>query len=93
MAGSEYYNQDYETEELKGSYLKSSKSNKYIRSCKGVDMDVYDVLIAFDVTCPAMAHAIKKMLCSGLRGYKDTVQDKEEAIASIKRSIELEDAT
>jgi len=64
--------------------------NKYIRSLKGNDVDVYDVLKAFDVRCPAMQHAIKKMLCSGLRGYKDTEQDKREAIASIIRSIELE---
>ena len=52
-------------------------------------MDVYDVLKGFNVQCPAMQHAIKKMLCSGLRGHKGTVQDKEEAIASILRSIEL----
>jgi hypothetical protein len=66
------------------------QSNKYLRTIKGVQMDVYDVLKGFNVQCPAMQHAIKKMLCSGLRGHKGTVQDKEEAIASIKRSIELE---
>lgn len=68
------------------------KYNRKIRDKNGVEItiDVYDVLVAFDVKCPAMQHAIKKMLCSGLRGYKDTTQDKEEAIASIVRSIELE---
>ncbi len=66
------------------------QNNKYIRSLKGIDVDVYDVLKAFDVRCPAMQHAIKKMLCSGLRGYKDKEQDKREAIASIERSIELD---
>jgi hypothetical protein len=65
--------------------------NKYQREVKnGVYIDVYDVLKAFGVTCPAMAHAIKKMLCSGQRGYKDIEQDKREAIASIERSIELD---
>lgn len=68
----------------------ATQKNKYIRSLKGVDVDVYDVLKAFDVGCPAMQHAIKKMLCSGLRGYKDQEQDKREAIASIERSIELD---
>jgi len=63
---------------------------EYHKPCKGVLIDVYDVLVAFGVTCPAMAHAIKKMLMAGQRGAKDSVQDKEEAIASIKRSIELE---
>ena len=68
------------------------KYNRKIRDKNGVEItiDVYDVLVAFDVKCPAMQHAIKKMLCSGLRGYKDTTQDKEEAISSIVRSIELE---
>lgn len=69
-----------------------SKYNRKIRDKNGTEItvDVYDVLVTFDVNCPAMQHAIKKMLCSGLRGHKDSTQDKEEAIASIKRSIELE---
>lgn len=100
MAGSEYYNQDHD--ELLKKYPQRNleweayvdglplEKSKYIRTIKGVDMDVYDVLKGFNITCPAMQHALKKMLCSGLRGYKDSVQDKNEAIASIKRSIELE---
>lgn len=64
--------------------------SKYHKPCKGTVIDVYDVLVAFNVTCPAMAHAIKKMLMAGQRGAKDSIQDKEEAIASIKRSIKLE---
>jgi len=69
-----------------------SKYNRKIRDKNGAEItvDVYDVLVAFDVKCPAMQHAIKKMLCSGLRGHKDSTQDKEEAISSINRSIELE---
>ncbi len=64
--------------------------NKYQREIKpSVFVDVYDVLAAFDVTCPAMQHAIKKCLAPGQRGVKDADQDKAEAIASIKRSIEL----
>ena len=67
------------------------KHNKYQREIKpGTWVDVYDVLRAFDVTCPAMAHAVKKCLAPGQRGVKDSVQDKNEAIASIKRSIEME---
>ena len=65
--------------------------NKYQREIKpGVFVDVYDVLKAFNVTCPAMAHGIKKCLAPGQRGVKDSIQDKNEAIASIKRSIEME---
>ena len=66
--------------------------NKYSKEiAEGVHVDVYDVLKAFDVKCPAMQHAIKKMLCSGQRGVKDVEQDKREAIASIERSIQLDE--
>ena len=66
-------------------------SNKYKREIrKGVFVDVYDFLSAFDVKCPAMQHAIKKMLCSGQRGVKGVEQDKREAIQSIERSIQLD---
>ena len=70
-----------------------SKYNRTIADKNGntAVVDVYDVLVAFDVRCPAMQHAIKKMLCSGLRGHKGSTQDKAEAIESIKRSIELEE--
>lgn len=65
--------------------------NKYKREIKkGVHVDVYDVLKAFKVECPAIQHAIKKMLCSGQRGVKGVEQDKREAIESIERSIELD---
>lgn len=56
-----------------------------------IEVDVYDVLKAFDVVNPAIAHAVKKLLAGGLRGYKDREQDYNEAIDSIRRGIELED--
>ena len=63
--------------------------SKYDRACKGIYIDVYDVLLAFEVKNPATQHAIKKLLASGQRGYKDEVQDLEEARDSIVRAIEL----
>lgn len=65
--------------------------NKYEKRVKNTLIDVYDVLVAFNVACPAMQHAIKKCLMSGQRGHKDVNQDKREAIQSIERSIELDD--
>lgn len=64
--------------------------NKYQVSCKGIDIDVYDVLNAFKVQNPAIQHAIKKLLKGGERGVKSKVQDYTEAIESITRAIELE---
>ena len=54
-----------------------------------VVVDVYDVLRAWDVTCPAIQHAIKKLLQPGQRGSKSAAQDLREAIGSIERSIQL----
>ena len=65
------------------------KQNKYNRELKGVTVDVYDVLKAFNVTCPATQHALKKMLCAGLRGHKDIQTDLDEAISSLQRAKEL----
>jgi hypothetical protein len=64
--------------------------NKYNRPYKGVTIDVYDVLQAFEVTNPALQHLIKKALCAGLRGHKDREQDLNEILESAKRAIELE---
>ena len=36
--------------------------NKYQKSIKGVTVDVYDVLRAFEVTSPPIQHAVKKLL-------------------------------
>lgn len=54
-----------------------------------VVVDVYDVLRAFGVDCPATQHAIKKLLCAGLRGSKSAEQDISEAANSCRRAIEL----
>lgn len=54
-----------------------------------IDVDVYDVLRAFNVTDPAIQHAIKKLLCTGIRGHKDSRQDLEEAIQSIERALDV----
>jgi hypothetical protein len=74
--------------------------NRYLRTIKIIEVqpsehkqiievkvDFYDVIDAFRTDCPAMDHAAKKILAAGKRGYKDSLQDKNEAIQSINRSI------
>lgn len=67
--------------------------NKYIRKIKGAvgddTIDVYSVLATFDVTCPATQHAIKKLLCAGLRGKGDKLQDLTEALDAVARAVSL----
>lgn len=64
--------------------------NKYEREVVGLDgekaiIDVYRTLSAFNVTDPACQHAIKKLLCMGLRGHKDVITDLDDAIDSLKK--------
>ena len=51
--------------------------------------DVYDVLKAFEVVCPARSHAIKKLLMPGQRGAKDELQDLNESLVSVSRAIDM----
>lgn len=65
-------------------------ANKYTKTIRTEKVDVYDVLNAYTVTCPAIAHAVKKLLMPGLRGDKDRLQDLTEAKQALERAIELE---
>lgn len=67
----------------------ATDDSKYNRPCKGFTIDVYDVLKAFNVTCPALQHLIKKALAVGQRGHKDASEDLKDILASAKRAIEL----
>ena len=80
------------------------KLNKYQRIIEGFDanetiypykvyttvvIDIYDVLKSYEVTCPAVGHAIKKLLCPGQRGHKSYEQDLREARVSIDRALQM----
>lgn len=81
-----------EVKEAMASEFNQSGS-KYLREMKCLvdgKADVYAVLDAFAVICPARQHAIKKLLCSGLRGKGDTIQDLQEARDAIDRAIQME---
>ena len=68
--------------------------SKYERKIIGIDstvttVDVYRVLDAFGVSDPATQHAVKKMLCMGLRGHKDYLTDLNDSIDSLQKAKEL----
>lgn len=65
-----------------------SRYHRSIRRNEEGKSDVYDVLRAFNVTDPAVAHAVKKLLAPGQRsGGKDERQDLEEARWSIDCAV------
>ena len=71
----------------------NASGSKYLREMRClVDgrADVYAVLEAFSVTCPARQHAVKKLLCSGIRGKGDVLQDLQEARDAIDRAIQMQ---
>jgi len=63
--------------------------NKYDVDINGKKADVYTVLEAFEVTCPALQHLAKKVLKCGRRGHKDELEDLNNIIASANRAKEL----
>jgi len=92
-------------EELKATHAETKQRNevsaepelrnKYERvlsNYKGdkITVDVYDVLLGFNVTCPIISHAAKKVLAAGERGHKDKLTDLYDIKASIERAIEVE---
>jgi hypothetical protein len=68
--------------------------SKYDREITGkcggsLTVDVYDVLKAFNVTCPALQHLTKKALCAGIRGHKTMDVDLQDVLDSSIRAIQL----
>lgn len=54
-----------------------------------VQIDVYDVLGAYEVQNPALQHLIKKALQPGERGHKTREQDLADIVASAIRAQEI----
>jgi hypothetical protein len=66
------------------------KHKHYYKDVSHLDtVDVYRVLQLFEVSDPCIQHAIKKLLVSGNRGYKDKTKDISEAIDSCNRYLEM----
>lgn len=70
----------------------NASGSKYLRrilTTPDGKVDVYAVLLAFEVTCPARQHALKKILCAGQRDKGSEMQDLKEARDAIDRAIQL----
>lgn len=66
------------------------KHSHYFKDVSGLEkIDVYRILELYGVTNPCLQHAIKKLLCSGGRGAKDSIQDIQEAIDTLNRRLEM----
>lgn len=63
------------------------KHSHYFRDVSKLDsIDIYRLLLLFDVTDPCLQHAVKKLLVAGGRGGgKDISRDVQEAIDTLAR--------
>ena len=59
--------------------------NHYFKPCPYDTLDVYRVISIFGVTDPCVQHALKKLLCSGVRGHKDQSKDIQDVIDTLER--------
>jgi hypothetical protein len=72
-----------------------SKVNRYVKRIyneagESMLVDFYDVMNAYeDCTDPALQHLVKKALCPGQRGHKDTLQDLVDIRDSAERAVSL----
>ena len=73
---------DSPTKENTGEY------SYYEYSFNGVKLDPYRILSVYNITCPAMQHAIKKLLRAG-NSVKDLKQDIQEVIDTLKRKLDM----
>lgn len=77
--------------------IEQHEGKKYLRKIRpaivggpSIMVDVYCVCDAFGVTDASIAHAIKKLLCPGVRGKGDKLADLTGAIAALNRAVEIE---
>lgn len=63
--------------------------NHYFKPCPYDTLDVYRVINIFGVTDPCIQHALKKLLCSGVRGHKDQTKDIQDVIDTLERWKEM----
>lgn len=82
-------------------YITEHVGKKYIRKIRGwsktdqktrdwIYIDVYRVIEAFSVTCPALQHALKKILCAGKRDKGSVMQDLTDIEAAVANAISLQ---
>lgn len=76
-------------------FVFNESGTKYLRDVYcGINgqIDVYAVLDAFKVWCPARQHAIKKLLCAGVRGKNNELDDLREAQDAVTRAIQMQES-
>lgn len=69
--------------------LVSKQYGHYFRELPTNKVDIYRLILAYQINDPCIQHALKKLFAAGQRGSKDTSKDIQEAIDSLKRYQEM----
>ena len=81
------------------SLIENHQGKKYLRlihsampgnTRKPISIDVYSVIEAYRITCPARQHALKKLLAAGERDKGSQLEDLQGVIDSMHRAVELQ---
>lgn len=96
--GVEESRHDFATQEglIMTKTIHDHEGKKYLRTIRScidgttIQVDVYSVLRAFNITCPIVSHMVKKLLCAGERGKGDRLADLIGVEAAVSRAIEEE---
>lgn len=76
--------------EIKEMLGPDRKHSHYFKPCPFDHVDIYRVLVLFNVTDPCLQHAVKKIMVAGGRGGgKDISKDVQEAIDTLARWQEM----
>jgi hypothetical protein len=83
--------------DIYGRPIREHGGGKYLRRIRPADgaggpinVDVYCVIEAYEIHCPALQHALKKILACGQRGKGDKVDDIHGVFDAMWRALELE---
>lgn len=66
-----------------------TKHSHYFKKCGYDYVDVYRTIKMFGVTDPCLQHAVKKLLVTGGRGFKDIETDVQDVIDTLERWKEM----
>lgn len=79
-----------EAHKIKPQEPEQPKHNHYFKDVSKLNkVDVYRIIDLYEITDPCIQHAVKKLLVTGGRGYKDIFTDIQDVIDTLERWKEM----
>jgi hypothetical protein len=68
---------------------KERKHSHYFKACPFDEVDIYRMILIFEIIDPCLQHAFKKIALAGGRRHKSIEKDVQEAIDTLERWKEM----